>query len=86
MLFKDLSEDRIELQPKSKIELDADQGILLVPTDNSKIFIHWTNDKNKVVATHTMKSAILVTQKLQLSNPNDHTVTMVKLAIPNQNG
>jgi hypothetical protein len=87
MLFKELSEQVIDIEPKSKIELDAGPGVLLVPTNkNQRVFIYWTNEKEKIIASHTLKTSTIVTKRIQLSNPEDTAVSVIKLDLPNQNG
>ncbi len=46
--------------------LDAGTGLILVPTDNKKTFVHWLNDKGKLVATYTLSYPTLITEKVKL--------------------
>jgi hypothetical protein len=86
MLFKELEQQIIELPAKSKLDIDAQDGVLLVPTNNDKIYVYWINEKEKIIASHTLTKPTLVTKNIQLSNPKDTDTTLIKLVLPNQNG
>lgn len=72
MLYKQLDTHWIKLDPKQSVEFDAGEGAVLIPPNNSKVFLHWLTDKGNVKATFTMVCATLVNGKMKVINGSDH--------------
>ncbi len=68
MKYIPLKHKIINLGPSEQIEIDADQGLILIPNDNSKIYIHWKNAEGKLVSTYTMTFPTKVEGKVLLIN------------------
>jgi len=76
MLYKSLKHHNIQLEPKAKVEFDAGDGVILVPPTESKIFIHWLNDKGQLRNTFTMTFDTQITGKVRLINGLDKPATI----------
>jgi hypothetical protein len=76
MLYRPLKHHVINLDPKGSTELDAQNGAVLVPNSNSKIFLHWLTDSGKIRSTYTMTYATRVEGKLKLINGLDATASI----------
>lgn len=46
--------------------IDAGDGLILIPPENQKVFLHWLNANGKLLATYTMTYATLVTDKVKI--------------------
>ena len=69
MLFVQLKTKWINLQPKEQQEIDFGQnGAILVPSPNSKVFIHWLTEKGNVRTTFTMTHPTKVFEKARIIN------------------
>jgi hypothetical protein len=68
MLYKALKNHNIHLEPKATAELDATNGLILVPSPESKIYVHWLNDNGQLRNTFTMTFDTQVTGKIRLIN------------------
>jgi hypothetical protein len=76
MLYQPLKHHVIDLGPKDTVELDAQTGAVLVPSTNSKVFLHWLTDSGKIRSTYTMTYATRVEGKLKLINGLDTTTSV----------
>jgi hypothetical protein len=54
MRYQALKHSKIKLAGKADSKIEAGTGVVLVPQEGSKIFLHWLNDSGKVVATYTL--------------------------------
>ena len=59
MLYQPIKTHSILLETNETREMDAGSGLLLIPEDNSKVFLHWLNG-DKLRATYTMTKATKV--------------------------
>lgn len=82
MWFKELPNTQIKLGPKEELELDAGSGKILIPMTESRIFMHWYNDKGKLVNSHQLKYNTLVYQKVKLINPESNDVVIIQIDVP----
>jgi hypothetical protein len=71
MLYQALKNYFITIDPKDSTELDAQNGVVLVPHSGSKVFLHWLTDSGKIRSTHTMTYATRVEGKVKLINGLD---------------
>jgi hypothetical protein len=76
MLYRALKYTIINLDPNATAELDAQNGVVLVPNPNSKIFLHWLTDSGKMRSTYTMTYATRVEGKLKLINGLNTTTSV----------
>jgi hypothetical protein len=68
MRYQALKNNKIKLGPKAQLEFDAKAGVVLVPDANSKVFIHWVNDNDKLIATYTMTFATRIEGSVKFIN------------------
>ena len=54
MKYIALKHKTVKLEGKAQTEIDAGDGLILVPDEGSKVFLHWKNDSGKLVTTYTM--------------------------------
>lgn len=54
MKYIPLKHKTVKLEAKGQTEIDAGDGLILVPDEGSKVFLHWKNDSGKLVTTYTM--------------------------------
>lgn len=80
MLYQQLKTQFISLKPKETHELDAGEGTILIPPENSKVFLHWLTDKGNVKATFTMTYATKVIGKLKVINGSDRSLDIRVIA------
>jgi hypothetical protein len=71
MRYKALKHQTLKLEAKAQLEFNANEGVVLVPESDSKIFIHWLNDNNKLLATYTMTFPTQVMGQVRLINALD---------------
>ena len=71
MLYQPLKNYSIQLGPKDSTELDAQNGVVLVPQSGAKVFLHWLTDSGKIRSTYTMTYATRVEGKVKLINGID---------------
>jgi len=68
MNYRPLKNHYIKISANGQTEYDAGEGVILIPPENSKIFLHWTNEKGKLVTTYTLNYATLVQNKFKIIN------------------
>ena len=71
MKYQALKHSKIKLAPKAESNFDAKDGVVLIPQDSSKVFLHWLNDSGKLVATYTMTFPTRVAGQIKLINGLD---------------
>jgi len=71
MRYQALKHHTIKLAAKANTTIDAKEGVILVPSENSKVFLHWTNENDKILATFTMTFPTRVEGKVKLINALD---------------
>ena len=76
MLYQPLKNYLIQLGPKESQDLDTQNGAVLVPDANSKVFLHWLTDKGNIRSTYTMTYATRVEGKLKVINGLDATASI----------
>ena len=54
MKYLPMKHKSIVLGPKGQLDIDASLGMILVPEENSKVFLHWKTPEGKLVTTYTM--------------------------------
>jgi hypothetical protein len=60
MKYTALRHKTVSLKPKEEMRLDYAPEMILIPDEGSKVFLHWKNDKDKLLATFTMTYATKV--------------------------
>jgi hypothetical protein len=75
MLYQALNPYAILLETNESREIDAGTGAVLIPEDNSKIFLHWLNG-GKLRATYTMTNATRVCERVKLINASGRVVAV----------
>ncbi len=68
MLYQALKNYFITLGPQDSAELDAQNGVVLVPQSGAKVFLHWLTDSGKMRSTYTMTYPTRVEGKVKLIN------------------
>jgi hypothetical protein len=71
MRYKALKHQTLKLEAKAQLDFDASNGVVLVPETDSKVFIHWLNDNNKLLATYTMTFPTQIVGQVKLINALD---------------
>lgn len=75
MRYQSLKHKTIQLSGKAQQEVDAgEEGLTLVPDENSKVFLHWKTDTGKLAATYTMTFPTYVQGAVTLINALDKPV------------
>jgi hypothetical protein len=74
MLYKQLQTKTIQLGSRSVLDYDFGEASILVPSPNSKVFIHWLTDKGAIKSTFTMTYATKVSGNARLTNAKDTQV------------
>lgn len=74
MRYQSLKQNTIKLASKAQTMFDAKDGVILVPDNGSKVFVHWTNDSGKLMATYTMSYATKVVGQIKLINALDKEI------------
>jgi hypothetical protein len=78
MRYKALKHQTLKLEAKAQFDFDANNGVVLVPESDSKVFIHWLNDNNKLLATYTMTFPTQIVGQVKLINALDKQ-TQIKI-------
>jgi len=73
MLYQALKPYSILLQHDETRDLDAGLGMMLLPEDNSKVFLHWMNG-DKLRASYTMSKATKVYETVRLINASKRVI------------
>ena len=73
MLYQPIKTHSILLETNETREMDAGSGLLLIPEDNSKVFLHWLNG-DKLRATYTMTKATKICERVQLINASNRII------------
>jgi hypothetical protein len=76
MLHRALKNTVISLSGKETLEFDAGTGVVFVPQQGSKIFLHWLTSKGSIRSTFTMTYPTWVEGKLKLINGLDAPTTV----------
>lgn len=76
MNYKPLKNQYIKLGATGQIDFDAGTGIVLIPPADTKVFLHWSNENGKMIATYTMNYATLVQNKLKIINGSDKAISI----------
>jgi hypothetical protein len=74
MKYQPLQHKTIKLESRAQLDYDAKDGAYLVPDENSKVFIHWKNDSEKILATYTMTFPTKIEGKVTFINALDKAV------------
>ena len=81
MWYKELPNKQIKLGPKEELELDIISDKILIPMTESRIFMHWYNDKGKLVNSHQLKYSTLINQKVKLINSDSKDVVILQIDV-----
>ena len=79
MLYKELANKHIKIPNKGQVEIDAEDGVILVPLSNDKIYLNWLNDKGLAIATHTLRFSTHVSKKVRIINPENTEITILQI-------
>ena len=71
MRYTALKHQTLKLEAKAQLDFNANEGVVLVPESDSKVFIHWLNDNNKLLATYTMTFPTQIVGQVKLINALD---------------
>jgi len=71
MRYRALKHQTLKLEAKAQLDFNANEGVVLVPESDSKVFIHWLNDNNKLLATYTMTFPTQIVGQVKLINALD---------------
>lgn len=78
MLYQAIKSYSILLETTETREIDATTGLLLIPEDNAKVFLHWPNG-DKLRASYTMTQPTRVYERVRLINASNRTIE-IKIA------
>jgi hypothetical protein len=81
MNYRALKNHYIRLDPNGQSDLDAGDGIILIPPDKTKIYLHWVNDNGKLITTYTLNYATLVQNKLKIINGSSNSISIHAIEI-----
>lgn len=81
MWYKELTNKPIKIRPKEEIDIEA--GKILIPESNGRLFLHWYNEKGKLVNSHQLKFATLLSKPVKLINPETTEATVLQIDVPN---
>ena len=81
MNYKLLKNRNIKVTTKEELEFDAGEGVVLVPPADSKIYIHWLNDKGKTVSTFTLAYSSLIKNKCKIINGGKTDVLILAITL-----
>jgi len=81
MNYRPLKNYQIKIEAKSEVEYDAGTGTILIPPADARIFLHWLNDKGKLISTFTLTYATLVENKLKIINGTNDSVSITAIEI-----
>ena len=73
MLYQAIKSYSILLETSETREIDAGLGLLLIPEDDSKVFLHWPQG-DKLRASHTMTQTTRVYERVRLINASNRTI------------
>ena len=73
MLYQALKPYSLLLEASETRDLDAGVGLVLIPEDNAKVFLHWLNGE-KLRASYTMSRATKVYERVRLINASNRTI------------
>jgi hypothetical protein len=77
MKYVALKHQSYNLPGKGQVDIDAtNNSIILIPEENSKIYLHWKNDTGKLVATYTMTFPTKIEGKVTMINALDKATTV----------
>ena len=80
MWYTELTNKPIRLNPKEEVQIEA--GKILIPESKGRLFLHWYNDKGKLVNSHQLKFATLVSKPVKLINPETTEATVLQIDVP----
>ena len=86
MNYQALKNHFIKLTAHCQTEFDSGEGVVLIPPENAKVFLHWTNDKGKLVTTYTLNYATLVQNKFKILNGSANAISIHVIEIGKTNG
>jgi hypothetical protein len=86
MNYRALKNHFIKLAAHGQTEFDAGEGTVLVPPENTKVYLHWTNDKGKLVTTYTLNYATFVQNKFKILNGSANVISIHAIEIGKNNG
>jgi len=81
MLYKELANKHIKLQSKGQVEIDAGDGVILVPLNDGKIFLNWLNDKGQIIATHTLRFSTQIERRVRIINSESKEITLLQITL-----
>ena len=81
MNYRPLKNYQIKIEAKSEVEYDAGTGTILIPPADARIFLHWLNDKGKLISTFTLTYATLVENKLKIINGTNDSISITAIEI-----
>jgi len=81
MNYRPLKNYQIKIEAKSEVEYNAGTGTVLVPPADARIFLHWLNDKGKLISTFTLTYATLVENKLKIINGTNDSISITAIEI-----
>lgn len=71
MKYLPMKHKTIHLKSKAQIEIDTGLGMVLIPNDGDKLFLHWKSDTGKLMATYTMTFPTKVEGNITIINALD---------------
>lgn len=76
MRYQALKHHTIKLAAKANTTIDAKEGVVLVPQEGAKIFVHWMNENGKLVNTYTLTYPTRIEGQVKLINGLDKETTV----------
>lgn len=76
MNYRPLKNQHLKLGAKGQMDFDAGTGTVLIPPDDTKVFLHWVNENGKIVSTYTLTYSTLVQNKFKIINGSDKAISI----------
>ena len=73
MKYQALKHRYINIDKETQITASPN-GSVLVPEENTKVFLHWLNENGKLLTTYTLSYPTLVQDTVKLLNSSGKTV------------
>jgi hypothetical protein len=82
MLYRVITSQIIKLKAKETRSYDAGTGVIMIPENNSKIYLHWYTDANKLRSTLTLNQPSEVYECVTIINGSDTptSIQVIKIA------
>jgi len=78
MNYRALKNRWIEVKGELAFE-PGTHGSIVIPNNNDKVFVHWTNENGKLVSTYTITYATLIQKSCKLISKDAVRLQIIEL-------